>query len=131
MYNLYIHNDAADDIEHLLLADPEAAAKIVALLEELHGNQDLLDRLTQHEFGKYTKTNFSVSRIVSQWKIGRNLWRLKIRELEEIRLRYRIIYAFVPVKKNYHILAIAPRDNYNYEPNHELTQRITKAHDTL
>lgn len=130
MFRLFVHDDAAGDLEQLWQSAPKAAARIVVLLEELEGNQDLLDRLTQHDFGAHRTAVFHVSKWLKLWNRGKDLWRLKVWDLEDKGLRYRIVYAFVPSNKRYHVLAIAPR-NFNYEPTHELTKRILKSYEAL
>ena len=130
MFRLFVHDDADDDLEALWGADEEAAARIVVLLEELEASQDLLDRLTQHDFGSYQTADFQVSKWVEQWKKGKDLWRLKVWDLEDRKLRYRIVYAFLPNKSHYHVLGIVPRD-FNYEADHPLTRRILAAYEDL
>ena len=96
MLSLCVHDDAVADLEALWESEPRAAARIVALLEELDGNKDLLDRLTQHHYGVRSRADFNVSKWLEHWNRGRDLWRLKIWDLEDKGLKYRIIYAFIP-----------------------------------
>jgi hypothetical protein len=127
---LFVHDDAEDDLNALWDEAPETAARITVLLEELEGNQDLLDRLTQHDFGAYGSRDFHVSKWIEQWRKGKDLWRLKVWELEKTGVRYRIVYAFVPGKGHYHVLGIVPRE-FNYEADHELSRRILTAYENL
>lgn len=130
MVTLFIHEDAEDDLEELWSKDITAAARITVLLEELKGNNDLLDRLTQHDYGSYGSADFHVSKWLEQWNKGNDLWRLKIWDLEDNDVKYRIVYAFIPTKKHYHVLGIVPRE-FNYEAKHELTIRILNAYKNL
>ncbi|MEW5891005.1 MAG: hypothetical protein AB1768_18645 [Pseudomonadota bacterium] len=130
MFQLFVHDDAEGDLERLWGEAPEAAARIAVLLEEVEGNPDLLDCLTQHDFGSYHSADFHVSRWVEQWKKGRDLWRLKVWDLEDKGLRYRVVYAFVPGKLQYHVLGIVPRD-FNYDVGNELTRRILRTYEDL
>jgi hypothetical protein len=125
-----MHDDASADLDDLWEREPQAAARIAALLEELEGNHDLLDRLTQHDYGAYQSADFHVSKWQEQWRKGRDLWRLKVWELEENGLQYRVVYAFMPKKHHYHILAIAPRE-FDYDANHPISQRIIRAYQAL
>lgn len=93
-------------------------------------HQDLLDRLTQHDFGAYGTAEVHVSKWQEQWRKGNDLWRLKVWDLEDKGLRYRVIYAFIPRKRHYHVLAFAPR-SFNYDSSHPLTQRILGAYQAL
>ena len=130
MLQLFIHVDAKVDLERLWKEAPKAAARLAALLEELEGNQDLLDRLTQHDFGNYGTADFHVSKWIDQWNRGRDLWRLKVWDLEDKGLQYRVVYAFMPGKSQYHVLGIVSRD-FDYDPNHELSRRIIAAYENL
>lgn len=132
MIALFVHEDAEEDLEDLWESCPLAAARITVMLQELKGNPDLMDRLTQEGFGAYAygTEDFSIVKWIEQCNQDRNLWRLKIWDLEEKGLKYRIIYAFVPLKNHHHILAIAPRE-FNYEASHPITERIIQAYEGL
>lgn len=126
MYSLYIHDDAVEDIETLWKNDSQAASRVTALLQEIEGNQDLLDRLTQHDYGAYRTAEFHISKFQEFWINGVDLWRIKAWHI----LKYRIVYAYIPGKQTYHILAIAPRE-FNYETTHPITKRILIAYEDL
>lgn len=130
MLRLFVHEDAEDDLEQLWETEPTAAARITALIEELEGNPDLLDRLTQQDFGAYGLADFHVSKWLEQWRQGKDLWRLKIWDLENKNLRYRVVYAFMSRQQDYCVLGILPRD-FNYDSNHDLTRRILAAYKDL
>lgn len=130
MYRLYVHRDAVGDLNRLWQTSETAAARIVVLLEELQGNQDLLDRLTQHDFGVDRSETFHVSKWFEHWNKGKDLWRLKLWDLEAAELRYRVVYAYAPGIRQYNVLAIAPR-SFGYEKNHPLTRRILRAYANL
>lgn len=127
MIALFVHDDAKADLLALRVSEPQAAGRILALLEQLEGDPDLLDRLTQHD---YSSADIHVSRWQSQWRKGRNLWRLKVWDLESKGIHYRIIYAFEPKKQHYHVLAIAPRE-FDYDADHPIGQRILRAYEEL
>lgn len=130
MIALFVHDDAKADLLALRDSEPQAAGRILALLEQLEGDTDLLDRLTQHDYGTHHSADFQVSKWLEQWNRGRDLWRLKIWDLEDKGLRYRIVYAFQPRKQHYHVLAIAPRE-FNYDTSHPISQRILRAYEEL
>lgn len=130
MFSLQIHEDAEADLETLYRRSPRVAARILALLQEVEANQDLLDRLTQQNFGRDHTADFHVARWIEQWNKGKNLWRLKLWDLEDKGIRYRVVYAFVPQHSRYHVLGIVPR-SFNYEEDHPLTIRILAAREAL
>jgi hypothetical protein len=127
---LFVHDDAKADLRGLRQCEPEAAARILALFEQLEADPDLLDRLTQHNYGAHGTEAFHVSKWQAQWRKGRDLWRLKVWDLEDKGLRYRVIYAFEPSTHHHVVLAIAPRD-FNYDENHPIARRILNAYQGL
>lgn len=130
MIALFVHDDATADLEALWETEPQAAARIADLLEQLEGDSDLLDRLTQHDYGAYHSADFHVSKWQEHWRKGRDLWRLKVWDLEDKGLRYRVVYAFKPREQHYHVLAIAPRE-FDYDTSHPISQRILRAYQEL
>lgn len=135
MLKLFIHEDAEADLEALWVTSSKAAAAIAVFLEELKGDQDLLDRVTQDDFGKWpTAERFHVEMWKEQqYRRGRNLWRLKLWQIERQGIQYRIIYAFVPSTKHHYVLGIMPREkrDFDYDENDPRTQRILRAYENL
>jgi hypothetical protein len=130
VYRLTIHPDAVSDIAAIRASDPSTAADILVFLQELQSDQDLMDRLSQdgyrYESGHWVE-NIDVQSISEQRRAGRNLWRLKLCDLEREHIQYRIIYAFSPLSHAYHVLAIVNRGQFNYESEHPITRRVVDA----
>ncbi len=130
MVALFVHGDVKADLELLWGREPQAAGRILAFLEQLEGDPDLLDRLAQHDYGAHRSADFHVSKWQAHWRKGRDLWRLKIWDLEDKGLRYRIVYAFEPRRQHYHVLAVAPR-KFNYDASHPINRCILRAYQAL
>ena len=130
MYSLLIHSDARADLEEIWKKAPHAAARIVAVLEEIQSDQELLDALTDQDFGAYGLKEFHVSKISKFWHSGLDLWRFKIWDLEDLKLRYRIVYAYDAKRRRYYVLGILPRAT-SYDSNDSRVQRILKAYEDL
>lgn len=126
MYSLTVHDDVYEDIKNLWRKSPTVAKEALALINELSGSQDKLDTLTIHGYGDDQTAPYSISKVQEYWKDGLDIWRIKIWALEDVTLRYRIIYVYEWRKQIYHILAIAPR-SFNYERDHPITQRVLRA----
>lgn len=122
MYKLAVHTSAASDIEALANqpATRPVAAKMLELARELRANPRLLANLLDHG---YSTQEIDVSKFQMFWRQGKDLWRLKLWDLEDAGLRYRIIYAYDKSSQRFHILAVVHRD-FDYEPAHPVTQRI-------
>ena len=131
MFTLTIHPDARSDLEELWRTSRTAFARISVLLEQIRADPHLLDALTDHAFGLERREAFTVSRIESQWHKGKDLWLLKIWDLDAQNLPYRIVYGYEIRRHRYHVLGVIHRSNYNYEPDHPFTQRILRAYDDV
>jgi mRNA-degrading endonuclease RelE of RelBE toxin-antitoxin system len=129
-YSLKVHKDATADIEKLWESAPQAAAAIVALLEQAESDQRLLESLTIKDFGVDRTEPIHVDWWWTQYKEGRNLWRVKIWNLESRRLNYRIVYALDPRSTRYYVLGVLPRD-FNYDQSNPRARRLLAAYDEL
>jgi hypothetical protein len=134
---IVIHRGAQDDLELVWNSDEEAAAAIETLLQEAKGNQAVLDTFTVQDFFTFqdfgadsTQPYHIVRRWTAQQRVGRNLWRLKIWDLEDHLIRHRIVYAFEPRVHRYFVLGVFDR-NFNYAESDPRTQRILAVYDNL
>ena len=134
VFTLTVHPDADEDLRAVVRTDRSTGVDLLTYLQELGSDQDQLDLLTvdgyDHQGGHWLD-NISVRAIVSQQRAGNNLWRLKLWDLEREGIQYRLIYAFTPLSKTIHILAVVHRDSFNYEPDHPITRRVLSAYASL
>ena len=131
MLVINVSREAGADLEAILEGDSDTAGKILAFLQELQGDPDLLECLTITEFGKYGEEDFSATPWWNEQR-ERNLWRVKIWELENRGLKYRIVYGYAGTPKQYHILAIVHRSDIDYDDEqHPITQRVRRLYDDL
>lgn len=103
---------------------------MLALLQQAKHDPRIIGSLLNHNFGAEHTAEYHVSKWFELWKGGYNIWRLKIWIKPNGSLRYRIVYAYEPKTLRHHVLAIVHRD-FNYERNHEITNRILKAYQEL
>lgn len=131
MYSLHIHPDAEDDLADLWNSDADAAALITVALEEIQGDQRLLDGLTIHGFGADDDEELiEVKKWLAFWNKGRDIWRFKIWDVEQLGTPYRIVYAYEVGERRYTVLGIFHR-SFNYDPSHPLSLRVKNAYDNL
>jgi hypothetical protein len=130
MARILIHSDAASDLEAIWDEDGHAAAAIGLLLTEAKSNPEILDTFTCHGFGAYQDERYSVTRWVEQQQQGRNLWALKIWELEPHYPKYRVIYAFHPQTHIHYVLGVFTRD-FDYDERDARTQRVLAVYARL
>jgi hypothetical protein len=129
MFNLNILPDVKKDILAIKVKSNTAAIKLVAFFEQLNNNQEFLGHLLEHNHGEPDKDSFNVSKWQAYWNQGYNLWRLKLFDLENVGLRYRVIYAYALEKRipTFYILAIVNRD-FDYDPANEITKRLIQTY---
>jgi hypothetical protein len=127
---LSLHSDAANDLRGLMIANPGAASKIAAFLQQAKSDPRIIDSLLDHDFGDDRKGPYHVSKWFEFWNTGFNLWRVKLWTFPKGSLSYRIVYAYQPSTQHYHVLAIVHRD-FDYQTDHVITQRILLAYRSL
>lgn len=110
--------------------DRFAAGKVLALLQQAKHDPRIIATLLDHDFGDDHSTTYHVSKWQDFWRAGYNLWRLKIWLEPRGSLHYRIVYAYQPSTLQYHVLAVVHRE-FNYDKDHEITQRILSAYRSL
>lgn len=135
MYKLTIEKDAQDDLRRMISeggAARTAAARIGTFLQELKACQPDLARLLDRG---YKNDTFNVDKFVALYDAGLNLWRVSLYEFDfaankKWQMPYRILYGYDQPCYTFRVLGILPR-NFNYEINHELTNRLCRTYDFL
>ena len=102
---------------------------INVFLDELEDSPKVLDELTKWNSEHNSNPMFNVKAIVEFHKKGFNLYR--IRPLAKRINKYRIIYAYNGLRDEIYLLAIVKKEEYNYEPNNSISQRIFDEYDEL
>lgn len=130
-YTLIHEPEFIDDLEALWLDNEDAAAEIEAMLEEIGGSQDLMDRLSQDGYPRYGSARFEIKYIRSQAAKKRNIWRMSFLGLPKTPA-YRVIYAYNPTKKHYHTLALVKHDeNFDYQNTDPDTIRFVSIYERI
>lgn len=135
MYELIVGDEATEDLEDLLVEKPVAGYRLATLLEEMSGSQDLLEKLSWDHYGGKPHAPekgaiLSVAKWLGPYRNGKNIWRLRDFELSRLGHEYRLIYAYIPAKDLYYVLAIVERA-FNYDSAHPISQRVFAAYDRL
>lgn len=131
MYALHLSEGTKSDIIEIKGVDPEAAALALVVLQEIKGDQDVLDSMTIHDYQDVLSgsgASYEVKHWWEQFKKGKNLWRLRV--LESALLRYRIVYGYSQSEHSYYVLGLVKRD-FNYESSHPISRRILGEYEEL
>jgi len=131
MFALNISPGAKIDIVKLKSLDEGAAALLLVILQEIKGDQEVLDSLTIHDLIDVlpiAELDYEVKHWWEHYRKGKNLWRLRI--LEDSLTSYRIVYGYSPTEHAYYVLGIVDRD-FNYDSNHPISKRILAEYEDL
>ena len=125
MFTLQISPGASSDIVELKKNSPNEAASIIAILQEIKGNQRLLDLLLVHELEEQLSSglDFNVSHWWEQYRVGKDLWRIRIITDNRILSSHRIVYGYVRGQQEYVVLGVVHR-SFNYDAQHPISKRI-------
>jgi hypothetical protein len=132
VYTLDVHPNAAAEILNIYTNTPETGAKIAALIKAIQEDDYLLESLSVRGHGEYDLPDdlISVDHWIGQQRQGNNIWRFKGWNLDKKGAGHRFIYAYLPQKNKYVILAVIPR-SIAYDSNHPITHRIQSDYANL
>jgi mRNA-degrading endonuclease RelE of RelBE toxin-antitoxin system len=132
VHRLEVHEHARDDLERLRALYPKVVARVLVKLQEIKGDPIQLAALLEHGFGRNRDEEIDVKKWLEFWRRGKDIWRLKFWELEDVGLKYRVVYAYVPDELTFYVLAVVHRSLINYDDTqHELAQRVLADYQTL
>lgn len=127
-----LHSDAVTDLEHLKSVSPQIADEVLVFFETIEADDSLLDTLTTHGHRQHGTQDFNVKKWQEHWRKGLDIWRLRLFWLEPLGFNYRVVYALDQKVFRFHILAILPRREINYDDSSDVnTRRILKAYPEL
>ena len=116
-----VHLHAKEDLERLWLNSRGAAAKVVAVLQEMQADLDLVDKLTQHGDNLVGAALLNVKRWQKAKPVG-SLWRFRI--LNSPATSHRVVYGYHYQTRQLCVLAVVHKDEFDYELNSDLSRRI-------
>lgn len=136
-YELKVGANAGADLDALKATDPQAHLQIWTLIGELKDDQRLLEHLLDDKYGQSPGDRHThlfgvqfVGAFAREWPKRENVWRFKIWDLENQGIQFRIVYMYIPLKRWFVILAVAPRA-WNYDTSTDLYKRILADYDRL
>ncbi|BDC37727.1 hypothetical protein [Paraburkholderia terrae] len=130
MLKLTFHADAAQELRALRTTDPDNYYSLVAILDEIRGDQRILAKLTEPGVWKIGSGKFDITKYSFFWNSGFDVWRIKTIDFEQGVSPYRVLYAYDWKQQYFHVLAIMPR-HHDYQNDKDLTERLLKAYREL
>lgn len=125
-------DSALEDLEVIWENDPDSAAVIESVLEEMEDYPELAEDLIKNHYRHYDDPSYEIRRFESLYHEGFNLYRMKCWDYEGSAVGYRVIYAYHPHPEDVSfILAVADRRGFDYEKDHPVVQRIIKDYRVL
>lgn len=132
MPEFLLHPDTGADLLRISSKSPTARGRILAALEAVSEDENLLDHLQSNNYRTYGDQDTDVKRWVLASKLGNDIYRFRFFYLEENGYHYRVVYAIDNAHDECHILAILRRDEIDYDdPEHEFNVRIFNAYSEL
>lgn len=117
-----VHVHAQDDLDLIWEKEPEAAATIHVVLEQLEADPRAIDKLTTHGDNVVGDTTVNVK----HWQAIRrkaDLWRF--RALDTPATSYRVIYGYQWQTQQLCVLAIVHKEEFDYDDlDSDLARRI-------
>ena len=130
-YSLALHDDAKSDLDALWQINEDAAADILAFLDEAKLNQRTLENFSINGYVQYGVAPYNVKEWVEARRDRYILWRTRLLWLKGSAHNYRIIYAFHPREYRYYVLGVVDKELFSYDINNPISKRITAAYDAL
>lgn len=122
---LVLHKDVRLDLDAIKNESQEVFAKIAALVRQLQQDPNLAEKLLDHGYGDDRAEEFSVNKWLNLWRQNKDFWRLKDWDLEDMGLKYRIIYLYLRHEARFVIMAIVKREEIDYDDeNNSIRQRV-------
>ena len=125
-------DDFEDELDALYETAPQVAGLVDALIEELSGDEDCLQTLTDcvPKWLYLYRPPFEIKRFGHAWDDGRNIYLLKPYDEDGHRLDYRIFLAHDSHTNEYFALSIQPRDT-SYDPTTDAYRCLCTRYDGL
>ncbi|MFM2465127.1 hypothetical protein P0D87_15905 [Paraburkholderia sp. RL17-368-BIF-A] len=130
MSQLIVEPNAESDLDELFETDPDAAAIIDVLLDEIYGDEELIQLLCANRTARLEDPAFNNERFIELWDAGYTIYRLKIWDMDGGLLDQRVLHAYDGRSACTHILGILHRD-YAYDTAHEKVRRCVEDYDAI
>jgi mRNA-degrading endonuclease RelE of RelBE toxin-antitoxin system len=120
--HLDIHTHADEDLDRLWETDPNAAAAVQVVLEQLEADPKAIDKLTTYGDNVIGRNRVNVKPWETAKKKG-NLWRFRV--FDTPATSYRVVYGYHWQTRQICVLAIIHKDKFDYDDlSNSLAQRI-------
>lgn len=121
-----VHADAATDLRAIKRRDAAAAAVVLALLQQLQADPDVIDKLTQHGNNDVAGVRVNVKRWQSARSPRGDLWRF--RALDTPATSYRVVYGYHWPTRQICVLGAVHKDEFDYDDHSSpFAQRVLAA----
>jgi mRNA-degrading endonuclease RelE of RelBE toxin-antitoxin system len=118
-----ICENAAADLDRLWDSDSKAAAAVVVALDEVLVDPELIKKLTTQGDVDFKTQKLGIKRWREAQRSPNNLWRFRI--LDTPATSYRVVYGFLWQFRHVCVLAIAHKDQLDYDNlDQDLSERI-------
>lgn len=122
---IQFYKDVKLDLKTVELNDPKAYPAILALMRQMMADPKLAEHLLNHGHGDKRTAPENAQKWLSEWKRGKDLWRLKFWDLEDQKFLYRFLYVYLVKEARFVVMAIVKREEFDYDDiNHPIRLRV-------
>nr|WP_179254160.1 hypothetical protein [Burkholderia sp. AU33423] len=130
MPSLIVEPNAEADLDELFDQDEDAAAVINVLLDEIYGNNGLIEILCENRSARHEDPAFNVERFIELWEDGYTVFRLKIWNFDGALLDYRVLTCYDGRTDCTHVLGILHRE-FAYDTSHPKVRRCISDYEAI
>lgn len=110
-----VHEHAAQDLNTIAAADPQAVAAVLAVLEQLEADPNAIDKLTTYGNNDVQEGQINVRRWITASKQARRGYLWRFRALDSPATNYRVVYGYHWQTRQVCVLAVVHKENLDYD----------------
>lgn len=130
MADLFISEEAENDLETIVDLFPDTVALFDALLETLIDEPHIIEVLNRPQVHVNHTPTIESKTFAAMQKHGKNVFILKVWDADGQLSPYRCLYAHDPQRDRYHVLMIIDRD-FNYDTKDASYIELNRRYDAL
>lgn len=110
-----VHDHAEEDLDRIAGSDPEALATILATLEQLEADPDMINKLTTFGNVDVGSDRVNIDRWIEASKRARrgDVWRFRV--LDTPATNFRVVYGYHWQTRQVCVLAVVRKEKLNYD----------------
>lgn len=130
MADLFISDEAEEDLDNIAETLPDTAGFLDALFEVLIDEPHIVEVLNRPQLHHAHQPAIEIKKFGEMQRRGKNVFIIKVWEEDGTLSDYRCLYAHDPQRDRYHVLMIVNRE-VSYDPNDLCFVELNRRYDAL